>query len=171
MVPTLQPREPNHSFNQLAHAFVGGSTALLLRTIEGVISSHADLASIIDIIEPGSSYLHQLRALPGCDTANFGSFLLRFLQNTGWPTVEMADGLQNLTNVTDEEIQSPAFCSQMFHLAAFNRDLILDGTRIRVSFVGSNVSDTSSLPFSTRNAMANGSTFFGEHASALYTFR
>ncbi|KIO31322.1 hypothetical protein M407DRAFT_220450 [Tulasnella calospora MUT 4182] len=70
----------------------------------------------------------------------------------------MAEELRNLVNITDEEVADPAFRSRTFHCAAFNQDLILAGTRIRVTFVGTGPQDISHLLLDVRQNMANGNT-------------
>ncbi|KIO22353.1 hypothetical protein M407DRAFT_9983 [Tulasnella calospora MUT 4182] len=150
--------ENGFSVAELAHAFTGGSIALLQRSIEGRITQPEDLAAIIDIVEPPQSYVQQLHSIPDHDLSTFGDFIYQFLRGTGWPSLAKADDLRSLTNITDEEIANPGFRSQTFHRAAFNRDLILAGTRIRITFVGTSPHDISSLPLDVRRNMANGNT-------------
>ncbi|KIO17043.1 hypothetical protein M407DRAFT_12525, partial [Tulasnella calospora MUT 4182] len=150
--------ENGFSVAELTHAFTGGSIALLKRSVEGRITQLEDLASIIDIIEPPHSYTLQLHSLPDHTLSTFGHFLYSFLRAVGWPAPAMAEELRNLVNITDEEVADPAFRSRTFHRAAFNRDLILAGTRIRVTFVGTGPQDISHLPLDVRQNMANGNT-------------
>lgn len=110
-----------------------GSIALLQRSMEGRITQPEDLAAIIDIVEPPQSYVQQLHSFPDHNLSTFGDFIYQFLRSTGWLSLAKADDLRSLTNITDEEIANPGFRSQTFHRAAFNRNLILAGTRIRVS--------------------------------------
>lgn len=119
---------------QLTHAFTGGSAALLHRSVEGRITEPEDLATIIDFVEPSVTYVHQLHAIPGHTFSTFAQFLHQFLRGTGWPLPTLAEELRLLTNITESEVVDPTFRSRTFHRAAFNRDLILAGTRIRVSY-------------------------------------
>ncbi|KAG8964472.1 hypothetical protein FRC00_002252 [Tulasnella sp. 408] len=152
------PCENGFSVAELTHAFVGGSVALLKRSIEGRITQPDDLASIIDIVEPPTSYVQRLHAHPDHTLSTFGHFLYSFLRGAGWPLPAMAEELRNLIHVTDEEVADPVFRSRTFHRAAFNRDLILAGTRIRVTFVGTGSQEVSHLPLEVRRNMANGNT-------------
>ncbi|KIO33374.1 hypothetical protein M407DRAFT_17922 [Tulasnella calospora MUT 4182] len=146
------------SVRELTHAFSGGSAALLHRIIEGQITEPEDLAAIIDIVEPSITYVHQLHAIPDHTFSTFGQFLHKFLRGKDWPQPGLADDLRLLASVTDSEVADPTFRSRMFHRAAFNRDLILAGSRIRVTFTGTNSHDASSLALDTRRQMANGKT-------------
>lgn len=74
-----------------------------------------------------------LRSFPGRDFATFGRFIQNFLAGSGWPLETLAaDGLREVTDVTEEEAQDVSFRSRMFHYAAFNRIQIQEGSRIKV---------------------------------------
>lgn len=133
---------------KLVHAFSGGSAGLLLQTIEGRITSSADLSSILDLVEPSSILTRSWQSIPGYESATYGQFITQFLQQTGFPQPQLAEGLQSVTGITDEEVEDPAFRSRCFHRAATNRES-------QVTFVGvSNTEGLSTVSVTTRRNMA-----------------
>lgn len=119
------------------HAFSGGSAGLLLQTVQGQITSFTDLSPILDLVEPSSILTRSLRSIPGYESATYGQFITQFLQQTGFPQPQLAEGLRSVTGITDEEVEEPAFRSRCFHRAATNRDLMMAQSRIMVCLYNS----------------------------------